>query len=160
MGTMPLIYDRPQIAPIINAIVDKSEYAWIGPFEYEDLLYMHAQLPSKYHVLLYGVGVSDIIRDEMMRDFNQNKPVVIYFDKDFSYFGSKIANYARPFIDFLNENYTTINLYKEENVKYQSLAPIHDADKVNIKTKLYIRKDRAEQIVSKLLAKNYIQKAQ
>lgn len=156
MGSAPLIYDRPQIAPIINAVTTKDDYVWIGPFEFEDLFYTNAKVPTKYHVLIGGIGKSEKLRQNMLTQLNQNKPKVIYFDKNFVYLFQPAHTYSKFFMDFLKENYVTLYGYKVNNVRYSSVAPIHVSEKMDIETKLYIRKDVVDGVIQKLLEKNYI----
>lgn len=156
MGTAPLIYDRPKIAPIVNNVVGKDEYAWIGPFEFEELFYMNGKVPSKYHILIRGVGLSEKTSREMVADFNNNKPKLIMFDKDFFYLGSKTESYSKFFLDFLEADYVTLLNYHKDNLAYQSVAPIHVGEKVDLETKMYIRKDKVDEVVKKLVARGYL----
>lgn len=156
MGTAPLVYDRPQIAPIINTVVAKDEYMWIGPFEFEELFYAKAKIPSKYHILIKGVGLSEKTSQEMVTDFNKNKPKLIMFDKNFFYLGSKTESYSKFFLDFLETNYITLLNYRKDDLAYQSVAPIHAGEKVDLETKMYIRKDKVDEVVKRLVAKGYL----
>ncbi len=156
MGSAPLIYDRPKIAPVINAITNKDDYVWIGPFEFEELFYTNAKVPTKYQILIGGIGKSEKLRQEMLMQLNQNKPKVIYFDKNFVYLFSPAHSYSKFFMDFLKENYVTLYGYTVNNVHYSSVAPIHVNEKMDIETKLYIRKDVVSEVIDKLLKSNYI----
>lgn len=153
MGTMPLIYDRPQIAPIINKVVSKNEYAWIGPFEFEELFYINAKNPSKYHILIAGVGRGEKTQKEMLADFERNKPIIIFFDSSFDYLGNKVESYGNFFINFLNKNYITIDNYKEGSIYYKMVLV---ENRNNIETKVYIRKDKAAEVIKKLIETGYL----
>lgn len=156
MGDMPLIYDRPKLTPIVDSAVGKDEYAWIGPFEFEELFYMKARIPSKYHVLIYGIGRSEKTSQEMLADFTKNKPKVIMFDPQFVYLGKTVESYSKFFFDFLKENYITLLQYSKEGATYRSVAPIHPKEKVDVEAKMFIRKDAVDEVIQKLLEKNYI----
>lgn len=156
MGTAPLIYDRPRLAPVVNTLVGRHEYAWIGPFEFEELFYMNAKIPSRYHILVYGVGRSDRIRQEMISDFTKNKPIVIMFDREFSYLGRRTKTYSPHFLDLLNEHYVTLLQYREEKTVYRSVIPIHIGEKLDLEGKMYIRKDKVKEVLKKLLEANYV----
>lgn len=160
MGTMALVYDRPKLAPVVNTVVDRNEYMWIGPFEFEELLYANGKLPSKYHILIAGIGYSDRLRVEMLSDFNKNKPKVIFFDKNFNYLGRDVNDYGKFFVDFLDRNYTTLLSYKKKDFVYRSVSPIHVNEKLDLESKMYIRKDKVDEVINKLLEKNYIKKIQ
>ena len=50
MGTAPIIYNRPQIAQYVNALVSPEDYVFIGPFDFEELFYLNTKRqPSRYH---------------------------------------------------------------------------------------------------------------
>lgn len=156
MGDMPLIYDRPKIAPIVNAAVDKNEYAWIGPFEFEELFYTNSKIPSKYHILVYGIGASEKIRTEMISDFQNNKPKVIIFDKEFVYLGKSVGSYSEFFLRFLSENYITLFDYSDGSITYRFVNQPQNKDKFNLESKTYIRKDKVGEVIKKLLERKYI----
>ena len=109
MGMTPLIYDRPQVAPLMN-LINGQNYTWVGPFEYEEMLYMQGKLPTKYHVLLPGIGRSTEMQQQMVEDLNTNKPVGIWFDENFHILGYRAGDYGKLFTEFLDANY--INLYQ------------------------------------------------
>lgn len=159
MGTAPLIYDRPEIAPIVNSLVDNNEYMWIGPFEFEELFYSRGKLPSKYHILVRGVGVSEKTSREMLEDFKKNMPKVIFFDQNFFYLGNKTASYSKFFLEFLDKNYETLLNYRNGNRKYTSILPIHINNKVDLEAKMFIRRDKVLEVVQKLIEKGYLRES-
>jgi len=156
MGDMALIYDRPKLAPIINTVVDSHEYAWIGPFEFEELFYTNTRIPSKYSILIYGIGRSERTSQEMISDFTKNKPKVIMFDPQFVYLGKAVESYSEFFFKFLRENYITLLKYKKGNIVYRSVAPIHPKEKVDLEAKMFIRKDSVDEVIKRLIEKNYV----
>lgn len=153
MGFTSQIYDRPKVAPYINQIVEKNDIAWIGPFAFEDLLYMDANLPSKFHVFLPGMGKSEKFTSEMLSEFNRNKPSVIYYNRDYYILGASPKEYGKPFLNFLNSNYITLSTYQEGAYKYStSIDPSLEFDK-----KLFIRKDAIDEVIAKMQSLNYVE---
>lgn len=154
MGKAPLIYDRPSVAPVINLLVSKNDYSWIGPFAFEELFYLNAKVPSRYHILIRGVGQSDPLISSMVADFEKNKPKVLYFDREFSYLGSKASTYSGKFTAFLDKNYTNVTEYEKGEIRYDSIvAPTTSLD---LRNNLYIRKDEADEIIAILIKNNYL----
>jgi hypothetical protein len=155
MGTAPRIYDRPQIAPMLNAVVAPGETTWIGPFEFEELFYTKAPIASKYQIFNPGEGHSPKIQNELISDFEKNKPKIIWFDKRFSILGQRPEQYGQDFIQYLTDHYETVMQHAESGgVKYVPNYPFEQ--RVDIETKLYIRKDNFDEIISRLLEKGYI----
>lgn len=154
MGTAPLIYDRPVVAPVINAVVSPGDYMWIGPFSFEELFFANGTIPSKYQILIPDMGDSQQIQTEMLADFNAHKPKVIYFDKQFFILGKDPEMYGQFFINFLNANYITLLNYRNGNTKYISVQP--PTLQLDLETKLYINKDDVKEVINKLVQANYI----
>ena len=149
MGTASLIYDRPDLAPIINKILRPNDYIWIGPLDFKDYLYVNStKLASRYHFLIPAMGRSEKIKAEMISDFVRNKPKVIFFDQNFSVLGNNPQSYAPFFVFFLKENYITLYGYK--NNKYITTIPVSNT--VDLEAKMYIRKENADEIIAKLLS--------
>jgi hypothetical protein len=155
MGTASLIYDRPDLAPIINKIVDPQDYVWIGPLNFKDYLYIDAKIASRYQFLIPAMGRSEKIRADILNDFLKNKPKVIFFDQNYSVLGSNPQSYAPFFVDFLKENYITILGYK--NNEYITTVPVSDA--VDLEAKMYIYKDNIDEVIARLLSLNIIKRA-
>ncbi len=155
MGTASLIYDRPELAPIVNKIVGVDDYVWIGPLEFKEYLYTNAKIPSKYHFLIPAMGRSEKIKSEILSDFRKNKPKVIFFDKNYSILGSNPHEYAGFFIDFLKENYITLYGYKHN--RYVSVMPV--SSRIDLEAKMYINKDNVDEIITKLLSQDLIKEA-
>lgn len=156
MGLEPLIYDRSQYAQIVEAATSENETAWIGPIEFKELLYLDRPNPSRYQILIPGMSRSPELTADFMNEYNTNKPVVIWYDRRYSVLGKSSEKYAPFFLDFLKENYLT--LYDEEThlKRYESLIPRDD--KIDVETKLFIRKDKYHEVVSRLLQKKMIRK--
>lgn len=152
MGFAPKIYDRPKIAPILNEITTKDDFVWVGPFAYEELYYLNGKNPSRYHVLLPGMGKSSKIQKEFLVDFENNKPEVMYFDKRFFILGASPEQYGQFFLSFLNKNYTSLYEYEKDG---QAFTSTNDTS-LDINGKLYLLNSDKDRIVEKMLEKHLI----
>lgn len=155
MGTAPLIYDRPQIAPIINSLLaDKDDYTWIGPFEFEELIYTQNPIASRYQIFNPGMGKSGVIEEELISDFERTKPKVIWFDKRFHILGNSPEDFGQNFIRYIDAHYVTIYNYRIGDSKYVSVKPIDQ--KTDIETKIYIRRENVDEIVKRMVEQGHI----
>lgn len=143
MGTAPTIYDRPEIAPAINQLVGRDEYAWIGPFAFEELYYLKAKIPSTYHWLLPANAKSEKIRSEMISDFRIHKPTIIVFDPGFSAFGAAPSSFNYFMMDFIKEHYTLLDDMAKCNI-----AKLKD---FSCEGKFYIRNDKKTEVLNRML---------
>lgn len=154
MGKAPLIYDRPIIAPIINQLIAVNEPVWVGPFDFKELFYIHGRPASKYHIFIPGMGYSPEIQKLFIEDLEKSKPSIIYFQKNFFILGRSPEMYGQFFLDYLKEHYITLQQLNEKGRKYISLVPV--SDKIDLETRLYIRKEKLSYIIEKLIANQFI----
>lgn len=156
MGNAPLIYDRPVVAPIVNQLITKDDYVWIGPFSFEELFYLKTtKLPSKYHWFLQHAASSKI-KDELIADLTKNRPKIIVFDRGFAPWGGDPHGYNYFMTDFLDKNYFRIFKLNETLTDYQyrwKISP--DAD---INGQFNFDNMRKEEILSELEAKGFLEK--
>jgi hypothetical protein len=153
MGNAPLIYSRPQIASYVNAIVSPADYVYIGPFEFEELFYLKAKQPSKYHWFLDHAAKSKI-KDELLSDLNKNRPKVIVFQRDFAPWGGDPKGYNWWMTEFLDREYFrifTLGGYRWKLGKTENF----DLDATFNFDKRY-----QKEIIDKLLALGYIEKVE
>lgn len=151
MGELPLIYDRPKIAPIINQLVDKDEYSWVGPFEFKELFYLQTKVPSKYHWFLDHAVKSEKIKNEMIADFTKNKPKVIVFKRNYTPWGGDASTFNYFFTDFLDENYFRIFMLNQELEGFEYKWQIGNPRDFDIDGDFNFDKARRETIIRKLL---------
>lgn len=158
MGTAPLIYDRPVIAPVLEGITNEDDYVWAGPFEFEELFYLDRKVPSNYIILLPEFAKSPRIQEKMMSDFETNPPKVMYFDKQYSIRGYLPEDFAPFFMDFIEKNYITLDSFslKEDKI-YTSNLPkdLH----FDFETKLFIRRDAQDEVIDKLIEWGFVTKS-
>jgi len=156
MGWAPLIYDRPHLAPIINALVKPDEYVWVGPFDFEDLFYIKAKRASRVQILNPGGGHSPVISSELVSDIETTKPKIIWYDKNFSILGQQPKDYATLFNQELDQHYIQLYLYRDAQDKYVSL--LTRSEWVDLEGRLYMRKENAKEVIQDLLANNMVKK--
>jgi hypothetical protein len=154
MGKAPLIYDRPIIAPIINQLIAVNEPVWVGPFDFKELFYIHGRPASRYHIFIPGMGYSPEIRRSFIEDLEKSKPSIIYFQKNFFILGRSPEMYGQFFLDYLQKRYVTLEQLNENERKYISLVPV--TDKIDLETRLYIRKEKISYILEKLIANQFV----
>ncbi len=152
MGFAASIYDGPGVVRIVNQIVPEGNYAWIGPFAFEDLYYLNADVPSRYQILLPGMAKSEKIPGEIISDFTEKRPDVIYFNKDFFILGNNPSEYGAFFMKFLDENYIKLEDYDGGRFKYsEAIDP-----SFLLNQKLYINKNIKEDVIDRMKKQDLI----
>lgn len=154
MGTAALIYDRPAIAPVLNNLIEKDDPIWIGPLEFEEMLALSGRPASKYHILLPGMGKSEKIEQELLADFENNKPSLVWFNKNFFILGQNPQQYAQFFLQYLSKHYQALYTYRNGNISYRVIMPMDS--RVDLDGKLYIRKEVLPAIIQKMFAKGLL----
>lgn len=157
MGLASLIYDRPEVAQYLNQVIDPGEAIWYGPLEFKEMLYSKGSIPSKFHILIPGIGRSEELQKEMLASYQANPPKLIWFNKRFSVLGQPPVQFAPFFTKFLNKNYITVYEYSKGENSYSSIVSI-DLNR-DFETMLYIRKDSVNEKISKLVTANILRKS-
>lgn len=156
MGNAPLIYSRPQVADYVNAIVSPDEYAYIGPFEFEELFYLHTKkLPSKYHWFLNHAATSKI-KDELIADLAKNKPKVIVFQRGFAPWGGDASTYNYFMTKFLDENYFRLFKLNDTLTDKHYTWKIGNTQNFDIDGTFNFDKRYEKEILERLLSLGYI----
>ncbi len=157
MGTAPIIYDRPQIAKFVNAIVAPDDYVFIGPFEFEELFYLNTKRqPSKYHWFLNHAATSKI-KDELIADLNRNRPRVIVFQRGFAPWGGDATTYNWWMSDFLDANYFRIFKLNETLTAKKYRWKLEKTENFDIDGTFNFDKRYEKEILEKLLKLGYIE---
>ncbi len=157
MGLAPLIYNRPQVAPIVNLIASQDDYAWVGPFEFKDLFYLRAKMPSRYHWFLQH-AVESKIAGEMIADFQKNKAKVIVFQRGYSPWGGTAHDFNYFFTDFLDKYYFRISDLNKDDKQYHYRWKIADTLNFNLDQSFNFDRERKPEIIDQLLQLNLIEK--
>jgi len=154
MGQMPLIYDRPQVAPIVNQIVDKNSYCWIGPFEFEENFYLNCRRPSKYTWILPQYANSPEIQKELLAQYSAKKPDVIVYNRNFSAFFQS-SDYNKFFINgFLDGNYFLLkDVPGFKNARFKTAG----TQNFTFAADFNFRKDIAPELVRKLIQRGLVE---
>ena len=156
MGKAPLIYDRPVVAPIVNQLITKNDYLWIGPFNFKELFYLRTtKLPSKYHWFLQHAASSKI-KDELIADLTRNRPKIIVFDRGYAPWGGDPHGYNYFMTDFLDKYYFRIFKLNDTLKGEKYIWNIHpDFD---IDGQMNFDVARKDEIMSELLTKGLLEK--
>lgn len=157
MGTAPLIYNRPQIAGYVNAIVTPDDYVYIGPFDFEELFYLNTKRqPSKYHWFLNHAATSKI-KDELIADLSKNRPKVIVFQRGFAPWGGDASTYNWWMTDFLDANYFRLFKLNETLTDRQYGWKLDKTENFDIDGTFNFDKRFEREILEKLLKLGYIE---
>lgn len=154
MGMDPMIYDRPVIAPIINKLTNNNDYVWIGPHEFEELLYLNEKQPSKYHWFLRAHSQTENIKREFMENMQRNEPKIVVYKRDFSAYGSEGQSMNSLLINFLAEKYFQISEKPSVSMPYKTNFK---EGNFSMATDFYFIKDQQQELINKLLQLNLIQ---
>lgn len=151
MGTQALIYDSPVVAPTLNRIISSSDYYYIGPFAFEEHLYAHGQLVSRYFITIPAMDKSEKIKSELLSDFTKNKPKVVVFNTDYLIFGTHPGLFL---VEFLKQNYFTIAQLNSEGMNITTYNK--DLGDYNFDRYFFFDKDKKDDILKQLVDLNLI----
>ena len=142
---------------MINQLARTDEYAWVGPFEFKELFYLKPRIPSKYHWFLQHAASSDEIRTVMMEQFNEHRPVIIVFNREFTPWGGDASGYNYFFTEFLDKNYFRISGGNEifSDIPYR--RKVSDPRDFRLDKYVHLVADRRDEMITRLLELDYIE---
>lgn len=151
MGNEALIYDRPQITHILNKLINKNDYYYIGPFAPEEYLYAKGKLSSRYHFLIPPMDQDAKFKEGLLSDLNKNKPKVVVFDTGYSIQGTFPGDYV---VNFLKENYFTLSQIREEGIE---IKVTNEYGLFLLDSHFFFDKSRRDEILQTLAQNNIIE---
>lgn len=144
MGQAPLIYDRPEVAPVLNQLVKPDETYWLGPFEFGEHYHMKRRLASKYWITIPAMDNSLKVQTELLSDIDKNKPPFVFFDHNFYIFGSRPGKFLEEYLDEKYINFEKLLDTRDFTINQQSVANF------NTYIDIYLRKDRQDELMKRL----------
>lgn len=154
MGQQPLIYDRPTVAPILNKIITKNDFVWVGPFAFHELLYVNGKNPSKYHWFLPQSEAFSRFKEGLISDLEARRPKVIVFEKGYTAFGKRAEEWNYPITNFLSKNYFSFE--ELSTLGYVSKAP--KSEHFDFTQTYYFDNNRRGEIINDLVKNGIIEK--
>ncbi len=149
MGEMPLIYDRPQVARVINDVIPADHYCWVGPFEFEEMLNLNCKLPSRFHIFRRFFEQIEPFKKEILHDYSTNRADVMVYNR--LVFG--IYYEDEFFTDaILDKYYVKVGDIPEG--PYEFVDP--QKKDYNLNDMFYIERSKISEIIPKLLNKGHI----
>jgi len=100
------LQNKTIVSDKLNSLLSPNDYYWVGPFHFKEIYFTKAKLATKYTFYLPWHALSPDINAEILKDLNNNKPKIIYFDKNINIWGNMSGVYATEIIIFLDNNYT------------------------------------------------------
>lgn len=147
---IPGIYDLPDTRNFADQILGPDEKYWIGPYEPHEIFYIPVeQLPGKFPTLLLGFRQNEKIKKEFINQFEDTQPTLIILKNDASMFGTGVADFGDFFFDWLKKDYVRI-----EDIGTYHMLKSPTAFRVDLD--LFIRKDKADEVIEKLVNLGYI----
>lgn len=156
MGTQPLIYDRPAIAGNLNKILSPDDYYYIGPFDFEEHLYMKAKPPSRYLIALPGMDHSEKIKLEILEDLKINRPKVIVFNIDDKIYSQDPGRFI---LDYIKDEYFTLDSlnYPDKTIDIHQNS-FGNQQKYSLSRHFFFDKNKKDEILETLIKEGWISK--
>jgi len=151
MGTQSMIYDRPAVANVINSLISKDDYYYIGPFAFEDLLYTKGKLASKYIVTIPAMDKAEKIQQELIADIQKNKPRFIVFDTEYYIFGKQPGVFL---LNYLHKEYVNLEQLKGEGLKYEFKQKFYG--NYDFERHFFFDKNQKDSIINELVSKGLL----
>ncbi|MBI4004988.1 hypothetical protein HY358_02540 [Candidatus Roizmanbacteria bacterium] len=148
---MPSVNNLAHTASLVDAILEKGDYYWAGPFEpSEEFFVREAKLPGKYPTLLPQFAERDYLRQSFIGQFEKNRPKIIIFRHEASIFNTPADRFGDFFLEWMKGKYTAI-----EHIK--GVTVTKSPSTFNIKSDLYLLNSEQSSLIQKLRENGFIQ---
>lgn len=156
-----LINNHSAVADYINLLTSKDDYVWVGPFAFEEWVYLQSNSPSKYYWILGAHAKSEKIRGEIVQDFEVHKPKVIVFNNLYSQFNQFPKDFHWLLLDWMEDKYFRLSDLNSEQKQYEPTIKIFRSITLDYEFErdFYFDKSRKDEIVTELINNNLIKKA-
>lgn len=152
MGTLPLIYDRPQLQGAIDQLIEPNQSYLIYPFGFKEYFFTHNQnLASNFHIIIPAMNHTPHFQQQILQDLQTTQPPLIVWDQQYFILGSLPGDFLKPYLD---QHYLTPAKWTQQN--QQTLQPAVDFDNYDPLTTFYLRRDLADQLIQKMLDLDFI----
>ncbi len=147
---MPGISSRTFVSRFVDETLKPGEYYWVGPYMPEHIFPVkNGLIPGKYPTLLPQFQESDYYSKEFIHQFEKNPPVYLIFRHEASVFNTPADKFGKFFLDWMNGKYVTLEMIEG----YQQLK---SPTEFNLKGDLYMRVDKQEEILQRLMDAGYV----
>jgi len=100
-----LVDERPLAVAVVDRLVDDGDRVWFGPISFRSFLFCRARSASRHRFFAPWHAASPRVVDELLSDLRRNRPVVVVFPREGTFWDVPIASYAAPLLRLLDEDY-------------------------------------------------------
>ena len=106
---MPRIYDLSFTADFLDKILEEGDYYWVGPYEPHEIFFVKkGRLPGKYISLLPQFRESKYLKQDFLKQFEENTPKLIVFKHEASVFNTPSTDFGEFFLDWIHKRYISL----------------------------------------------------
>lgn len=151
---MPGITNYSYGAQFVDRIIDEGDYFWMGPYEpHHEFFVKKGRLPGKYPTLLPQFRENDFLKQSFIEQFEKNPPKVIVYLHEASIFQTPALEFGEFFLDWMDSKYTSL-----ENVP--NINTLRSPSEFNLRTDLYVRNDKLDEVLENLRNQGYIENSE
>ena len=101
---MPSVADISYTADFVDQIINKGEYYWAGPYDpHEEFFVKNGRLPGKYPTLLPQFREDEYLRSSFLKQFEENKPLIIIYRQEASIFGTPSLEFGKFSLSWMRD---------------------------------------------------------
>lgn len=155
-----LINNHSAVANYINLLANKDEYVWVGPFAFEEWVYVQGKSPSKYYWILGAHAKSEKIKREIVQDFEAHRPKIIVFNNLYSQFNQFPIDFHWVVLDWVEGKYFQLSDLNSEQIQYEPVIETFRSITLDYEFErdFYFDKSRKDEIITELIDNNLIKK--
>jgi hypothetical protein len=127
------------IARTVNDLTTPEDYVWVGPYEIETVIYLHARPASQLHFVMPYYMLCGECRQRILDDFARTKPKIVVWEPRVSIHEYNTDLVSSELLTFLRQNYFVVTDSRRGGLR-----------------NFYFLKEERERIMAELAAKGYL----
>lgn len=112
------IHNGTEAANFLNKKIQNGEMYWVGPYDFKTQYYVSAPTATRYTFFLPWHAASPAIQDELIQNFENQKPRIIILNEGFVIWNHPFSTYGRTLLDYIQTNYTLASKDAVGNSQY------------------------------------------
>lgn len=112
------IQNGTEAANFLNKKLQNGETYWVGSYDFKTQYYVSAPLATRYTFFLPWHAASPAIQDELIQNFESQRPRIIILNEEFVIWNHPFSTYGRTLLDYVQANYTLASKDAVGNSQY------------------------------------------
>ncbi len=149
---LPSIHNRGFTAEFFDEVLESGETYFVGPYEPQDLFFERVTpYRGRHPSLLPQFREGAELRQSFLDDMAKTNPTLVVYKHEASVFNTPAVEFGKFFLDWMAPRYRSVE-------QIEGVEVLKTPSSFTMRSDLYIRRDKQEQILKRLEERGYIKR--